>query len=104
MGDVDAASILLRRGAVIDPDALATAILELNSEMVKIFLENGADVHAETRRGGRPQPIHELCAQRLQEFETLHERDGTGYYSLDKLEKMRVINKLVMDKKEKHLI
>ena len=63
-------------------------------------LENGADVHAETRRGGGPQPIHEFRAQRLQFFETEHERDGTAR-SLAKLEKMREINKLVMDKKEK---
>ena len=63
-------------------------------------LENGADVHAETRFWGGPKPIHEWCAQRLQEFETEYER-GTGYCRLDNLEKMREINKLVMDKKQK---
>ena len=65
-------------------------------------LENDADVHAETDYGGgeRPQPIYEFCAQRLQTFETGHERDGTDY-SLSNLEKMREINRLVMDKKEK---
>merc|ERR1712098_100809 len=99
--DVDAASVLLQRGAVIETGALATAIVNVYPEMVKILLENGADVHAETDWGVRPQPIHELCAQKLQIFETEHERDGTGYFSLDKVEKMREINKLVMDQKEK---
>merc|ERR1712098_411701 len=82
--DADAASTLLRRGAVIEPRVLAGVILELNPEMMKIFLENGADVHAETDYWGELQPIYELCAQRLQEFETEYERDGTGY-SLDYL-------------------
>ena len=59
-------------------------------------LENGADVHAETDYYGRPQPIYEYCAQRLQEFETEHER-GTGWYSLSHLEEMREINKLVKE-------
>merc|ERR1712098_337791 len=97
--DVDAASILLQRGAVIDPDALALAIYDPNPEMVKIFLENGADVHAETDLGGR-QPIHEFCAQHLQTFETEYKRGNTAY-SVDKVEKMKEINKLVMYKKEK---
>merc|ERR1712098_876680 len=43
--DVAVASVLLRRGAVIETDALAIAILGRNPEMVKILLENGADVH-----------------------------------------------------------
>ena len=93
-------------------------------------LENGADVHAETDYwgGGRPQPIYEFCAQRLQEFETEHERGNAHHlnrfmsfvrcvcknlkrntntdYSLpvSDLEKMRIINKLVMDKKKKRNI
>ena len=62
-------------------------------------LENDADVHAETDYGGETMPIHELCAQELQRFETGYKR-GTGYYSLDKVEKLRIINKFVMDKKE----
>jgi len=67
------------------------------------LLENGADVHAETDYwGGETMPIHEFCAQELQRFETEYER-GTGY-SLDKMEKLREINKLVMDKKEKTTI
>merc|ERR1712098_75010 len=70
--DVDVASILLQRGAVIESAALAGAIRSLYPEMVKILLENGADVHAETL-GGRPQ-IHELCAQHLQIFETEYQR------------------------------
>merc|ERR1712098_555058 len=99
--DVDAASALLRRGAVIEPNTLAEAIFDLNPEMVKIFLENGADVHAETDYYGRvPMPIHELYAQKLQIFETEYERRNTAH-SLDKVEKMREINKFVMDKKEK---
>ena len=61
--------------------------------------ENGADVHAETDYWGGPGPIHEICAQRLQEFETEYER-GTGF-SINRLEKLRNINKLVMDKKKK---
>merc|ERR1712098_865558 len=97
--DVDAASALLRRGAVIEPRALANTIWDPNPEMVKILLENGADVHAEYRWGG-PQPIYEFCAQQLQEFETEYERRNF-YFSLDKVEKLRVVNKLVMDKKEK---
>merc|ERR1712098_325475 len=98
--DVEAASALLRRGAVIEPDALARAIWYLYPAMVKILLENGADVHAETRFwGGEPMPIHELCAQGLQRVETEYER-GTAR-RLDNLEKLREINKLVMDKKEK---
>jgi len=96
--DVDASRALLQRGAVIEPEALAETIAELDLEMVKILLENGADVHAETRYGGGPMPIYEFCAQELQDFETGYER---GYYSLDEVEKMREINKLVMDKKEK---
>merc|ERR1712098_935121 len=98
--DVDAASILLQRGAVIEPNALAEAIWNLNPEMMKFLLENGADVHAETDLGGRPMPIYEFCAQGLQRVETRYER-GTVYYSLSDLQKLRVINKLVMDKKEK---
>merc|ERR1712098_277614 len=95
--DVDAASVLLQRGAVIEPEALAIAIFYRKPERVKILLENGADVHAETYYwGGIPQPIHEFCAQRLQTFETGYERDGTGYFNLDELEKMREINKFVM--------
>jgi len=35
--DVDAASILLQRDAVIETEALARAIYDRNSEMVKIF-------------------------------------------------------------------
>merc|ERR1712098_62673 len=92
--DVDAASILLQRGAVIEPDALARAIFHIYPEMVKILLENGADVHAETDLGGRPQPIHEYCAQRLQFIETRR-------FTKDNLERMREISKLMMDKKEK---
>ena len=67
-------------------------------------LENDADVHAETRLEGGPKPIYEFCAQQLQEIETGHKRNGTGYFSLNNLEKMREINKLVMDKKEKTTI
>ena len=63
-------------------------------------LENDADVHAETDYGGETMPIHELCAQKLQRFETEYERE-TGWFSLDEVEKMREINKFVMDKKEK---
>merc|ERR1712098_166308 len=99
--DVDVASALLRRGAVIEPSALASAIRNLDLEIVKILLENGADVHAETLYLGVLMPIHELWAHLLQEFETEYKR---GCYSLDKLEKMREINKLVMDKKEKTTI
>ena len=66
-------------------------------------LENGADVHAETDYWGGPQPMYEFCAQKLQRFETEYKRE-TGYYTLDKLEKLREINKLVMDKKEKTTI
>merc|ERR1712098_397681 len=98
--DFDVASVLLRRGAVIEPDALARAIFDRKPETVKFLLENGADVHAEIGWGGRPgetMPIHEYCAQDLQKFETGHER---GWYSLKTLEEMREINKLVMDKKE----
>ena len=61
-------------------------------------LENGADVHAETRYGGGPMPIYEFCAQKLQRCETEYERE-TGWYSLSDLEKMREVNKLVMDQK-----
>merc|ERR1712098_626156 len=86
-------------GAVIETDALADAIYDRNPEMVKILLKNGADVHAETHYEGRTMPIHEFCAQELQEIETEHERLGTAR-SLDNLEKMREINKLVMDKKK----
>merc|ERR1712098_394157 len=67
--DVDVASALLQRGAVIEPNALVNAIADLNPEMVKILLENDADVHAETNYWGRPMPIHEYCAQKLQRFE-----------------------------------
>merc|ERR1712098_984208 len=98
----DVASTLLRRGAVIETDAFADAIWHLYPEMVKILLENGADVHAEIDWRGKTMPIHELCAHRLQEFETEYER-GTAR-SLDNLEKMREINKLVMDKKAKTTI
>merc|ERR1712098_241043 len=98
--DVDAASVLLQRGAVIETDALADAIRTLYPEMVKILLKNGADVHAETLYGGRLKPIHEFCAQRLQEIETGHEK-GNAFYSLDKVEEMREINKLVLDQKKK---
>merc|ERR1712098_581754 len=98
--DVDAASILLRRGAVIEPDALARAITYLSLEMVKILVKNGADVHAETDLGRRPQPIHEFCAQELQAYETEYKR-GIGYFSFSDLEKMREVNKFVMDQKEK---
>merc|ERR1712098_7860 len=87
-------------GAVIETDALADAIYDRNPEMVKILLENGADVHAETHYEGRTMPIHEYGAQKLQTFETGYER-GNTFYSLDKQEKLRKINKLVMDKKEK---
>jgi len=99
--DVDVASILLQRGAVIEPAVLAGAIRSLYPEMVKIFLENGADVHAETLYLGVPMPIHEYCALKSQRVETKYDE---GYYSLDKVEKMREINKLVMDKKEKTTI
>merc|ERR1712058_189037 len=99
--DADVAKVLLRRGAVTE--ALATAIVNLNPEMVRILLGNGADVHAETDLGGGPQPIHEYCSQKLQEVETGHER-GNAFYSLSDLEKMRDINKLVMDQKEKTTI
>lgn len=98
--DVDAASILLKRDAVIEPIALASAIRDLKPEMLNILLKNGADVHAETDWGEVPMPIHEFCAQHLQIFEAFHERDGTAR-SLDKLERIREINKLVMDQKEK---
>merc|ERR1712098_544750 len=72
--DVDAAKILFQRGAVIETKALERPIRNLDPEMVKILLENGADVHAETDLGGRPMPIHELCAQKLQTFETMRKR------------------------------
>merc|ERR1712098_649536 len=101
--DVDAASVLLQRSAVIEPVALAFSIDRLYLEMVKILLENGADVHAETDLGGRPQPIHKFCAQQLKEIETGHER-GNAFYSSSDLEKLREINKLVMDQKEKTTI
>merc|ERR1712098_544141 len=99
INDVDAASTLLRRGAVIEPEALADGIRNLDPEMVKILLENGADVHAETHWEDKPMPIHEFCAQGLQRVETEYERDTA--HSLDNLKKLREINKLVMDKKEK---
>merc|ERR1712098_591693 len=98
INDVDVANILLLRDAVIEPHALANAIFDLQLEMVKILLKNGADVHTETSLIGKPMPIHEFCAQRLQMVETVHHE---GYYSLDNLEKMKEINKLVMDQKEK---
>merc|ERR1712098_425853 len=101
--DVDAASALLRRGAVIEPDALARAIWYLYPAMVKILLENGADVHVETDFGRRPQPIHEFCAQELQAYETEYKR-GIGYFSFSDLEKMREVNKFVMDQKEKKIM
>jgi len=101
--DVDAARILLRRGAVMEPEALADAIWYRNPEMVKILLENGADVHAETHWEDIPMPIHEFCAQGLQRVETQYERIGTAP-SLNNLEKLREINKLVMDQKEKTTI
>merc|ERR1712098_730224 len=103
--DVDVASTLLRRRAVIGPLALAYAVSRCNPEMVKILLENGADVHAETIYSGVPMPIHECCAQRLQYFETEYKRGNTAY-SLYEVEKLKEINKLVMDKKRKdnHLI
>merc|ERR1712098_68013 len=101
--DVDVASILiLQRCAVIEPDALTEAIVNRNLEMVKVLLENDADVHAETDFGG-PHPIYEYCARVLQTLETYHESFGTAH-SLYELEKMREINKLVMDKKEKTTI
>merc|ERR1712098_444899 len=79
--DVDAASALLQRGAVIETEALAETIDLLYSEMVKIFLENGADVHAETDYGEGPQPIHEFCAQKLQSYER-----GNTIYNSDEVE------------------
>merc|ERR1712098_589176 len=90
---------------------LADAILGRCPEMVKILLKNGADVHAETRWLGETMLIHEFCAQRLQKIETENERAycplnsefskiKRGCYSLDNLEQMREINKLVMDKKK----
>merc|ERR1712058_111048 len=69
--DVDAASILLQRDAVIEPKALAEAIFHLYLKMAKILLENGADVHAETVFGGRTIPIYEFCAQLLQDIESV---------------------------------
>jgi len=97
--DIDIVSILLQRGAVIEPDALEKAIVDFNLEMVRILLENGADVRAEIDcYEVRPKPIYEYCAQRLQRLE------GYGCYSLENLEKMREINKLVMDQKEKTII
>merc|ERR1712098_321561 len=102
--DVDVASILLQRDAVIEPISLERAIDDLNLEMVKILLKNGADVHAELNWMLRPQSIHEYSAQQLQAFETYHERDENGWYSFDNLERKKKINKLVIERKDNHLI
>jgi len=96
--DVDVGNILLQRGAGNEPRALASAIANLRLELVKILLENGADVHAESGWG---EPIHEYCALCLQMFEKEHDE---GYTSLYDLNRMKGINKLVMDKKEKTTI
>merc|ERR1712098_609584 len=94
--DVDVASMLLQRGAVNETDVLEEAIFDCNVEIVTILLESGADVHAEVDFGGGPTPIYEWCAQYLQ-----FEEENANYSSVHELERLKKINKLVMEKKKK---
>merc|ERR1712098_691112 len=95
--DVDVASMLLQRGAVNETDVLEEAIFDCNVEIVTILLESGADVHAEVDFGGGPTPIYEWCAQYL----LFYEEENANYSSVHELERLKKINKLVMEKKEK---
>jgi len=98
--DVDVASMLLQRGAVNETDVLEEAIFDCNVEIVTILLESGADVHAEVDFGGGPTPIYEWCAQYL----LFYEEENANYSSVHELERLKKINKLVMEKKEKTTI